>query len=89
LVEFVQVGDLEVEMRMTIELDKALLEEVQHLTQARTKSEAVRLALQEFVQIKRKAELLGLRDKFPIHDGVSELRAAEIDELDVRRVEVE
>lgn len=68
-------------MRTTINVEDIVFEELLTLTQARTKTEAVRLALREYIRLKRKAELLSLRDNFLIDDTWSELRSAEIDEL--------
>ena len=50
-------------------------------TKAQTKTEAVRQALREFVRLKRKEELLGMRDRFEIEDTWAELRASELEEL--------
>ena len=48
---------------------------------AQTKTEAVRLALREFVRLKRKEKLLGMRDRFEIEDTWAVLRESEIEEL--------
>ncbi len=68
-------------MRTTINIEDVIFEELLSLTQARTKTEAVRLALREYVRLKRKEELLGLRDRFDIDDTWASLRAAEIEEV--------
>jgi len=67
-------------MRTTINIEDVIFEELLSLTRARTKTEAVRLALREYVRLKRKEELLGLRDRFAIDDAWVALRAWEIEE---------
>lgn len=65
-------------MRTTIDIEDSLFDDLVSLTRARTKTEAVRLALREFIRLKRKEELLGLRDSFAIDDTWADLRAAEM-----------
>jgi len=69
-----------VTMRTTINIEDVIFEELLSLTRARTKTEAVRLALREYVRRKRKEELLGLRDRFAIDDAWVARRAWEIEE---------
>jgi Arc/MetJ family transcription regulator len=66
-------------MRTTLVLDAETLPELMEITGARTKSEAVRKALEEFIRIKRTEELLSLRGRFDIEDNWRELR--ELDTL--------
>jgi Arc/MetJ family transcription regulator len=44
-------------MRTTLKIDPELLETVKALSGAKTKTQAVELALQEFVQLKRRQKL--------------------------------
>lgn len=50
-------------MRTNIEIDEAVVREVQALTGARTKREAVDLALRDLVARHRRVEVLSLRGK--------------------------
>jgi Arc/MetJ family transcription regulator len=44
-------------MRTTLNIDQKLLEEVKVLSGAKTKTEAVQLALQEFIALKKRQKL--------------------------------
>jgi len=61
-------------MRTTLVLDAETLPELMEITGAKSKSEAVRQALEEFIRIKRTEELLSLRGRFDIEDNWRELR---------------
>jgi Arc/MetJ family transcription regulator len=61
-------------MRTTLVLDEDTLPELMEITGARTRSEAVRRALREFIRAKRTEELLALRGRFDIEDNWRELR---------------
>jgi Bacterial antitoxin of type II TA system, VapB len=50
------------------------------LTQAKTKTEAVRVALNEYLHLKWKQQLLALRGCWDIADNWQELRKLEIQE---------
>lgn len=67
-------------MRTTINVDDHLFEELIRRTGAHTKTAAVRIALEEFIRLKRKEELLSLRGKVDILDNWRELRQLEIQE---------
>ena len=69
-------------MRTTLNVDDSLFPDLMHLTRARTKTEAVRLALREFVRQKRKEQLLALRGKLDLVDNWRELRARDTFEAD-------
>ena len=56
-------------MRTTIDVDENLLNAAMKLTGARTKSEAVRIALQELVRSRTKKHLLDLAGKIQFTRG--------------------
>jgi len=56
-------------MRTTIDLDAKLLNTAMKLTGARTKSEVVRIALQELIRGRRKKNLLDLAGKIQFTSG--------------------
>lgn len=64
-------------MRTTLNIDDAIFSELMRLTDARTKTEAVRIALEEFVRLKMKEELLSLKGKVEIEDVREEIHAAD------------
>jgi Arc/MetJ family transcription regulator len=68
-------------MRTTINVDDALFDELLRRTGARTKTAAVRIALEEFIRLKRREELIALRGKVEFIDNLDELREAEIQEM--------
>jgi len=67
-------------MRTTIHVDDEVFDDLVELTAAKTKTEAVRLALLEFIRLKRKEELLSLRGQLDIEDNWEHLRSLEIRE---------
>ncbi len=68
-------------MRTTIKIDDALFTEVMRLTSAKTKTEAVRTALSEFIRLVRKQQLLALRGKLELVENWRELREREASEV--------
>ena len=56
-------------MRTNIEIDDHLMEEAFSLTNVRTKKELIHLALQEFIKVKKKKDLLELSGKIQFHEG--------------------
>lgn len=68
-------------MRTTLNIDDRLFRELMEQTEAATKTEAVRVALTEYLRMKRRAELLTLRGKLEIEDNWQELRAREVREI--------
>jgi Arc/MetJ family transcription regulator len=62
-------------MRTNIDIDDAVLKEVQRLTGARTKREAVDLALRELVARYRRVGLLRLRGKVRWEGDLEESRS--------------
>jgi Arc/MetJ family transcription regulator len=67
-------------MRTTLNIDDHLFHELMKQTHAKTKTEAVRIALTEYLRMKRKLELLALRGRLGIEDNWQRLRAREIEE---------
>lgn len=69
-------------MRTTLNIDDYLFHDLLSITKAKTKTEAVRTALTEYLQIKRKEKVLAMRGKMDIKDNSQELRQREIAEYD-------
>ena len=65
-------------MRTTLTIDDYLFEDLLSLTKAKTKTEAVRTALTEYLRMKRKEKVLAMRGKLEIKDSWQELRQREI-----------
>ena len=63
-------------MRTKVEIDDKTLQEVQRLTGAKTKHEAVDLALREFVARHRRRGVLGLRGVARWEDDLKASRAS-------------
>ena len=66
-------------MRTTLNVDDDVFQELMAITRAKTKTEAVRVALTEYVRLKRKEGLLGLRGRLAIADDWRELRARDVE----------
>jgi Arc/MetJ family transcription regulator len=68
-------------MRISLNVDERLLDEVLEATQARTKTEAVHRALTEYLRLWRKQRLLASRGQWDIDDdNWQALRALEMSE---------
>ena len=67
-------------MRTTLNIDDVLFHDLLTLTKAKTKTEAVRIALKEYLHLKRKEKLLSMRGKLDISDNWEELRRQEVTE---------
>ena len=67
-------------MRTTLNIDDCLFDDLLNITHARTKTEAVRRALTEYLQMKRKEKVLAMRGTMDIGDGWEALRQQEIAE---------
>ena len=65
-------------MRTTLNVDDDVFRELMAITRAKTKTEAVRVALTEYVRLKRKTNLLALRGRLEIADDWRELRTWDI-----------
>jgi len=71
-------------MRTTLNVDDQLFDELMRVTQAKTKTEAVRVALNEYLRLKRKQQLLALRGRLDIADNWRMLRELETEENEER-----
>jgi len=65
-------------MRTTLVVDDTLFPELVAATHARTKTEAVRIALEAFLADRRKQALLALRGKLDLAGDLDELRALDM-----------
>ncbi len=69
-------------MRTTLDVDDQIFADLIKVTCAKTKTEAVRIALIEYLRMKRKQELLALRGRLDIADDWQSLRALDTRETD-------
>lgn len=69
-------------MRTTLNIDDYLFQDLLNVTKAKTKTEAVRMALTEYLRMKRKETVLAMRGKMNIKDDWQKLRQREIAEYD-------
>jgi len=67
-------------MRTTLNIDDWIFQDLLSLTAAKTKTEAVRTALTEYLRMKRKEKLLALRGQLNINPDWQSLRMEEIAE---------
>lgn len=67
-------------MRTTLNIDDYLFQDLLSLTAAKTKTEAVRTALTEYLRMKRKEKLLAMRGRLNINPDWQSLRLEEIAE---------
>ncbi|HOC92158.1 MAG TPA: type II toxin-antitoxin system VapB family antitoxin [bacterium] len=58
-------------MRTTIEIPEDLIKEVMKISRTKTKTAAVRVALEQFVMNKRMNRLLDYRGRIPLDSGPS------------------
>ncbi|MCW5212274.1 type II toxin-antitoxin system VapB family antitoxin, partial [Desulfobulbus sp. TB] len=65
-----------IDMRTTLNIDDCLFQDVLSITQAKSKTEAVRTALTEFLRMKRKEKILAMRGRVDIR-GSEKLREEE------------
>ena len=65
-------------MRTTLNIDDNIFTILMHLTQSKTKTEAVRSALIDYVKLKRKENLLNSKGTLSIADVSKKLRLLEI-----------
>ena len=69
-------------MRTTLNIDDYLFPDLLDATKAKTKTEAVRVALTEYLRMKRKEKVLAMRGKMKVNDDWQKLRLREIAEYD-------
>ncbi len=67
-------------MRTTLNIDDVIFDDLMTVTGAKTKTDAVRTALHEYLRMKRKARLLAMRGRLDIEDIWLELRRLEVSE---------
>lgn len=67
-------------MRTTINIDDNIFQELMQITSASSRSKAVQQALVEYIDLKRKKQLLALRGRLDIADNWQELRRQEMEE---------
>lgn len=65
-------------MRTTLRLDDGLVQELMKITEAKTKTEAIHLAISEFIRRKKIEGLLALEGKVPIDVDWRELEEREL-----------
>ena len=68
-------------MRTTIDIPEGLMDEVVRVSGKRKKTEAVRVALEEYIRRRKLEGLLNLPGKVNIKDVTQELEDLELDEL--------
>lgn len=66
-------------MRITLDIPEGLLRAVAELVEVKKKNEAVRIALDDFVQCRRREQLLALSGKLAVKDVTRDLEHAEMD----------
>lgn len=69
-------------MRTTLTIGDDILEDLMRFSKAKTRTEAVRLALAEWVRRKRIEKLKSLRGKLPIEGDLEKLRELEMEETE-------
>lgn len=67
-------------MRTTVNIDDEKCRELMQITSAPSMAKAIQTALAEYLDIKRKRQLLALRGKLDISDNWKELRQQELQE---------
>ena len=72
-------------MRTTVNIDDTLFQDVLNLTRAKSKTEALRTALTEYLRMKRKEKILAMRGRLDINSDWEKLRQEEIREYEEYR----
>ncbi len=72
-------------MRTTLNLDEGLINELMAVTEAKTKVEAVHVAISEFVRRRKLEDLKALSGKVHIADNWRELEELEMTEVEQRQ----
>jgi hypothetical protein len=67
-------------MRTTLEIPEEVIKELLAVTEIKKKNEAVRVALEEFIRLRKLERLLELSGNIEIEDVTKELERAEINE---------
>lgn len=69
-------------MRTTVDVPEKLLHDLAGVLKDKTRNEAVRIALDDYVRRRRRARLLALGGKMDIDDVTGELEEAELGEAE-------
>jgi len=72
-------------VRTTLDIPEELLRDVAAILKTRTRNEAVRIALSDFVKRRRRELLLSLRGRIDVEDASRELEESECDETKSHR----
>ena len=65
-------------MRTTVNIDDDIFEELMQLTTSTSRAKAIQAAIHEYIEIKRKRQLLALRGNLDIANNWQQLRQQEI-----------
>lgn len=69
-------------MRTTITISDNIIKELQHYAHTKKTTAAVNIAIEEWVKMKKIAELKKLRGKLTITDNLTDLRKKELKKLE-------
>ena len=64
-------------MRTTVNIDDDIFEELMQITSSTSRAKAIQAAIYEYIEIKRKKQLLALRGKLDISNNWQQLRQQE------------
>ena len=67
-------------MRTTVNIDDVIFEELMQITSSTSRAKAIQTAIYEYIEIKRKKQLLALRGKLNISNNWQQLRQQEMQE---------
>ena len=65
-------------MRTTVNIDDDIFEELMQITSCTSRAKAIQAAIYEYIEIKRKKQLLALRGKLDIANNWQQLRQQEM-----------
>ena len=68
-------------MRTTINVDDKIFAKLMKFTKARTKTEAVNKAIDEWVEYKKRQRIKRYRGKLILENNIKQLRALDVEEL--------
>lgn len=68
-------------MRTTVTMSDEVLTDLMRFSDAKTKTEAVNRAVEEWVRLRKIRELRSLRGRLTFDQGIEEIRRADIEEL--------
>ena len=67
-------------MRTTVNIDDDIFEELMQITSSTSRAKAIQTAIYEYIEIKRKKQLLALRGNLDITNNWQQLRQQEMPE---------